>query len=861
MGLESGSDTVRRDWLIFILGLLAAGWFFFDYGNHHPLVFADASFGEQQIITQGRETFNDLGYSLAETHFRPSYRVRNELLDSLQTQVDLRSFFADSVNKSAYKGTYWNLDVFLVTQDDERSFDFENPEDELEFNVRYDEQGRWLEFRNPNQRRPLSLLNIEAVPFADVLPPSVLNMAREDSIILDYFSFDLDLEEGQGENESYEERFVVNRSDVYEISQYYLNSSGWPENLLELESARLVPFDTFEAAELVFEMGTENVRQKLELNMKISPGGALLALDAAYPSVEDSNEEWQFVLVSFRALIVVIFFFWLIILFYIRMRLKVIDIKSAILFAVLAGIFFPAFELLRWLYQNIGGPGLPGVVEFLMMLIMLSLMAAFISLGFFIVSVTGESLTRQNWSDKIRTLDLIRIGHFFNRPIGLTFIHAVSYGFILAAIWSSLQWVLPWGYITVDSVFETDQAYLAPVVHLATQLFFSFIFIQSVYLVLIGQLRSYTKSKWIIAGVSILIFALIAPVNTEIGPAGVEMIAGGVVGLFLGIIYIHRDFLTAFLTYFLFTVLISTADGWVMQNSPDTIVFYPLVGLIIVFLVFGFIAVSRGKSVRELPKYVPDYIEELAQDERIKQELQIARKVQQSFLPFEKPDLTGLDLTAVCIPAYETGGDYYDFIRIDEKRIAVIIGDVSGKGIQAAFYMTFIKGVLHALCRDYKSTVTVLNKANELFYENRRKGTFISLVFGVIDLEDGLFVFSRAGHNPLLHYKNTENKIDIIQPNGLALGMAKGETFARNITEQSIQLEKDDLLVLFTDGIVEAVNPSNDFYNDHRLHHQIHFHQDKTSEEIVNLIIKDVFDFSDGAEQHDDMTLLVIKKE
>ncbi|MEX0994799.1 MAG: PP2C family protein-serine/threonine phosphatase, partial [Balneolaceae bacterium] len=341
---------------------------------------------------------------------------------------------------------------------------------------------------------------------------------------------------------------------------------------------------------------------------------------------------------------------------------------------------------------------------------------------------------------------------------------------------------------------------------------------------------------------------------------GFEILVNGSIGLGLGILYRTRDFLTTFLSFFLFTILLSTADGWVMQASPDSIVFYPVVGLIISFLVFGYLAVSRGKSVRELPKYVPDYIEELAQEERIKQELQIARKVQESFLPVKKPELSGLDLTAVCIPAYETGGDYYDFIRIDEQRVALIVGDVSGKGFQAAFYMTFIKGVLHALCREYQSTVTVLEKANELFYENARRGTFISLVFGVIDLKKGRFVFSRAGHNPLLHYRNTANKLDIIRPNGMALGMAQGEVFSRNITEESILLEKDDLLILFTDGIVEAVNPLNEFYSDRRLRHKILFHQEKSSEEIVNNIIKDVYEFSEGASQHDDMTLLVVKR-
>jgi phosphoserine phosphatase RsbU/P len=300
------------------------------------------------------------------------------------------------------------------------------------------------------------------------------------------------------------------------------------------------------------------------------------------------------------------------------------------------------------------------------------------------------------------------------------------------------------------------------------------------------------------------------------------------IGFALSLIYIFRDFLTTVLSYFVFHLLLVTSDGWLMEASPDIMIFYPAAGIIIIFLSFGFVAVTRGKSVKELPKYVPEYIEDLAQEERIKQELQIARKVQQSFLPVSKPDLEGLDLAATCIPAYETGGDYYDFIRLDDHRVAITVGDVSGKGFQAAFYMTFIKGVLHALCQEYESTVPILRKANRLFRQNARKGTFISLIFGVIDLKKNEFIFSRAGHNPLFYYREKENVIQTIKPNGLAIGMTDGELFESNISETKLALNRGDMLILFTDGIVEAVNDNGDQYGDHRLERMIYFHHSKS---------------------------------
>ncbi|MDZ7695106.1 MAG: PP2C family serine/threonine-protein phosphatase [Balneolaceae bacterium] len=128
-------------------------------------------------------------------------------------------------------------------------------------------------------------------------------------------------------------------------------------------------------------------------------------------------------------------------------------------------------------------------------------------------------------------------------------------------------------------------------------------------------------------------------------------------------------------------------------------------------------------------------------------------------------------MAAICKPAYETGGDYYDFIQLDDHRIAVAIGDVSGKGIQAAFYMTFTKGILHTLCRETESPAEVLKKANRLFYENARRGTFISLIYGIVDLRKKTFRFARAGHNPILHYAAQSQTMDLLQPSGIGLGL------------------------------------------------------------------------------------------
>jgi phosphoserine phosphatase RsbU/P len=275
---------------------------------------------------------------------------------------------------------------------------------------------------------------------------------------------------------------------------------------------------------------------------------------------------------------------------------------------------------------------------------------------------------------------------------------------------------------------------------------------------------------------------------------------------------------------------------------------------------FGAYSIWKGKSLKEIPTFVPEYIEDLAQEERIKQELQIARTVQQSFLPESTPSFPGLDIAAICKPAHETGGDYYDFIELDGDRLAVAIGDVSGKGIQAAFYMTFTKGVLHAICEEFKSTIEVLTKTNNLFRKNAKRGTFISLIFGVVDLKTNIFKFSRAGHNPLLYFNSKEKKLHEYRPQGIGVGMANGDVFSKNISEQSIEFQKNDLLIMFTDGVVEATNNMDSFYGDERLHKIIIRNNELSAEALLEKILKDLNDFGRNSNQHDDMTMLIIKK-
>ncbi|NIT56340.1 MAG: SpoIIE family protein phosphatase, partial [Aliifodinibius sp.] len=217
-----------------------------------------------------------------------------------------------------------------------------------------------------------------------------------------------------------------------------------------------------------------------------------------------------------------------------------------------------------------------------------------------------------------------------------------------------------------------------------------------------------------------------------------------------------------------------------------------------------------------------------------------------------------MDLAAVCKPAYETGGDYYDFVQLDDHRIAVTIGDVSGKGIQAAFYMTFIKGILHSLCREIDSPAEILKKVNRLFYDNAQRGTFISLVYGIIDLKEKTFRFARAGHNPILRVAGDTKKLEELKPAGIGIGLSK-DNFDEHLEEVELSIEDNNVLVLYTDGIVEALSESQNFYGTNRLNEMIKSNVHKSASDMLNLLAEDVESFIGKAKQHDDMTIMVMK--
>jgi len=245
--------------------------------------------------------------------------------------------------------------------------------------------------------------------------------------------------------------------------------------------------------------------------------------------------------------------------------------------------------------------------------------------------------------------------------------------------------------------------------------------------------------------------------------------------------------------------------------------------------------------------------------ERLEQELKIARDVQQRLLPQELPGFDGIAVESLMITAYEVGGDYYDFVNFKNNHLGFIIGDVSGKGTSAAFYMAEAKGVLQSLSKSHSSPKNLLINTNNILYSSMDKKTFITMTVASIDCDKRILSFARAGHCPLLRYNASIKSCELLQPGGIGIGLDQGSIFNVTLEESQIPLKAGDIYIFYTDGLSEARNDKEEEYGDDRLCQLVEENADKPVTELKETIIDSILSFLNGRNLSDDLTLILLK--
>ena len=251
--------------------------------------------------------------------------------------------------------------------------------------------------------------------------------------------------------------------------------------------------------------------------------------------------------------------------------------------------------------------------------------------------------------------------------------------------------------------------------------------------------------------------------------------------------------------------------------------------------------------------------EELAEQERMKHELAIARRIQLASLPQRTPVVTGLEIAGVSIPALEVGGDFFDYLNGSTDRMTVVVGDVSGKGTSAALYMSKVQGILRSLHGFGLSPAELFVRANRLLCGDMEKSSFVTAVGASFDPRGRTFLLARAGHLPLYHYRAGERRVIQVTPRGLGLGLNNAGVFSSEIEEKVVSYAAGDVLLFVTDGVTEAHSSGGELFGEERLVDVLAAGASGGAEAIRDDVIRALGVFTEGASQHDDETIVVIK--
>lgn len=375
---------------------------------------------------------------------------------------------------------------------------------------------------------------------------------------------------------------------------------------------------------------------------------------------------------------------------------------------------------------------------------------------------------------------------------------------------------------------------------------------------LVRKLKSPTAAI-LITGFTFAVFSLFFNDTYSLWPAYISLLPMFFIGTLQAFVFWRYGLLAAFTSAGLFTAysivgpMLASEHPFFIGNAIIVIaIFLALLGL-------GLASLMKGKLVEFAVEEEPEHIRKIKEQTRLQKELEIARRVQLGLLPKEQPRLIGFDISGICIPAQEVGGDYFDFITLGNGDLGIAVGDVSGKGVPAAIYMTLTKGILQSHAESTLSPKHVLSKVNNLMYRTIERSWYVSMFYAVLNSSKKTLIYARAGHNPAIMLNKQRGKPQLLQTAGIGLGLDVGEIFTKTLVEGELKLEPGDTLVFYTDGFTEAMNDKGEEFGEARFLDILNSEENGTAEGLLKKTISTIRDFAGNAPQHDDMTMVVLK--
>lgn len=479
------------------------------------------------------------------------------------------------------------------------------------------------------------------------------------------------------------------------------------------------------------------------------------------------------------------------------------------------------------------------------------------AIGLFFVWNAGESVAREVWPSKLAAFDKLFAQRFFTRDVGAGLLRGFAQASITLGVWFSLLPLVTAGQWTVVGQEELLHlsALFPPGLSLVAGLMSAILATAYAYLFSISTIRWRTGRTWLAVLVTAILFGIFFSETTvvfdrRIG-AGLSMVTG-LVGYWF---FLRYDLWTVFCGLFFSSVLLMSS----MYAVHPAFQWEGILALafVAIALVYGTLAVTRGQSVAD-GTVSPTYVRHISERERLKLELDIARRAQLKMLPARVPEPTGLEVAAFSEPAREVGGDYYDFLEFSEDKLGIVVGDVSGKGMSAALYMTMLKGYLQSRFESDQSPLSVLAHVNRMFGLSSDRSMFATMVLCVFDIKRKSMTFARAGHCPVLVHRTSDSSVYVLQPQGIGIGLERSDLFERLTVEETMDLRAGDVILLYSDGIPEARDAAGNEFGRQRLIDLLRETQG-SAEEVLARIRDAHRRFASGQEPHDDLTCVVVR--
>ncbi|MGE0129852.1 MAG: PP2C family protein-serine/threonine phosphatase [Blastocatellales bacterium] len=488
-----------------------------------------------------------------------------------------------------------------------------------------------------------------------------------------------------------------------------------------------------------------------------------------------------------------------------------------------------------------------------------ALVHLFIAVGLYLFLAPGLSLSARSANRGTIDLELLLKGKLLKRPVTGGIVAGLLSGGLLALIAHAvaatgvftgatvnageLEGVLAARTPSADAFFDGDQFLI----------FVSFAF-------LIPAAEAFVKRLWL---QRILSFVIVFITMAGLEPFRTSAPAAVVTSLLQAylLIWLYRNF-------GLLAVLISTMASEAAVSSATLLAQHStalqasgrqaMIGLGVA-LIAALIGYWKSSEAKEEEIAVKTPVENRAERDRLQAEFGVARRAQQHMLPDAPPPVPGMEISAVCIPSRDVGGDLYDFLALPDGKLGVVVADVSGKGVPASLYMTLTKGLLDSVTEHKTDPGEILREVNRHLYDVCRRKTFVTMFLGVIDPGRKTLSYARAGHNPTVIHRSSESKTWMLKSPGMGLGLNSGKIFDQSLKVETVQLKQGDILFFYSDGITEAMNAKRDEYGEERLMMMAERTNGLNAEQSRDAVMADVAEFLGQVQPQDDQTLVVLQ--